>query len=122
MLLVRTVIATLIEKPVIATPKAVPLAGGCSKSSVTINNIEMPTASAYMIIDEKAEECGIKVTSEPDMRPTTLPPITLRGLAVIFRGMVKTIKAVAPIDAIMTAFCTVRSKRTTTTTKVAKKL
>jgi len=36
MLLVKTAITTLGEKPVMATPKAVPLAGGCSASKATI--------------------------------------------------------------------------------------
>jgi len=46
-LLETTAIITCNENPVIATPSAVPLAGGCSQSKATIRKIETPTASAY---------------------------------------------------------------------------
>ncbi len=45
MLLVITAMATDGEKPVMATPKAVPPAGGCSASKTTIKKTEIPTAS-----------------------------------------------------------------------------
>ena len=104
------------------TPKAVPLAGGCSKSKATIKQIEIPTASENTIMEDRVEECGIKAHSEPESRPTTWPPITLLGLAVIFRGMVKTIKAVAPIEAITTACSIFNNRSTMNTTIVARKL
>ena len=70
MLLVKTAIITLGEKPVRAIPKAVPLAGGCSTSMATINQIEIPTASDSMTMKARVEECGIKAHSEPETRPT----------------------------------------------------
>lgn len=38
------------ENPVIATPSAVPAAGGCSISITTIINMETPTASEQGIV------------------------------------------------------------------------
>jgi len=38
------------------------------------------------------------------IRPIVCPPITFLGLAVSILGIAKIIKAVAPIDAMMTAF------------------
>ena len=105
-----------------ATPRAVPPAGGCSASRATIRKMAIPTASAYTIIEGKIEVCGIKAHNEPDKRPIRWPPITLLGVAVMFLGMVKTIKAVAPIEAITTACSTFRSKSTIKTTTVARKL
>ncbi len=72
--LVKMAMATLRENPVIATPKAVPLAGGCSVSELTIKNIEIATASEYMIIEERSEGCGINADNEPERRPTRCPP------------------------------------------------
>ena len=105
-----------------AIPKAVPLAGGCSASKATIKKMEIPTASEYVMIEGKTEECGIKAHNEPERRPIRWLPITLLGAAVMFLGMVNTIKAVAPIDAITTACSAFRSERTINTTTVAKKL
>ena len=45
--LVITATATLKENPVMATPKAVDAAGGCSVSVITIVKVERPTASEY---------------------------------------------------------------------------
>lgn len=109
MVLVKIAIAILREKPVIATPKAVPLAGGCSVSVATIKNIEMATANEYTMIEERTEGCGMNAANEPERRPTRCPPITLLGSAVIFLGIANTIKAVEPIDAIMTTCSVVRS-------------
>jgi len=122
MLLVKTAIAALGEKPVIAIPRAVPLAGGCSASKATIKKMEIPTASEYTRIDEMTNECGIKAHNEPEKRPMRWPPITRRGAAVMFLGMVNTIKAVAPIEAIITVCSIFSRKSTTNTTTVAKKL
>ena len=122
MLLVKTAIITLGEKPVMAIPNAVPPAGGCSTSSATIKQIAMPTASENTRIEGNIDWCGIKAHSEPEIRPTIWPPITLLGLAVMFLGMVNTIKAVAPIDAMTTACSMDRSKSTINTTAAARKL
>ena len=46
MLPVITAINTPGEKPTMATPKAVPLAGGCSRSRATIKKADNPTAIA----------------------------------------------------------------------------
>ena len=69
MLLVITAIIALVEKPAMAIPRAVPLAGGCSKSKATIKKMEMPTANAQTAIKEKVVWCGISATSEPQTRP-----------------------------------------------------
>jgi len=122
MLLVRTASITLGEKPVMAIPRAVPLAGGCSTSSATISRMEIPTATEYTITAAKIEEWGMREHNEPEKRPTRCPPITRLGLAVIFLGMVKTIKAVAPIEAITTACSADSSRNTISTTTVARKL
>jgi len=120
--LVTTAIITPGEGPMIATPKAVPDAGGCSISAITITKIESPTASEYTITDCKKEGCGIKEHKEPDKRPTRCPPITLLGLAVMLLGIANTIKAVAPIDAIITACSILKSKSTTKVVRVASRL
>ncbi len=65
---------------------------------------------------------GIKENNEPEKRPMRWPPITLLGLAVIFLGIAKMIKAVEPIEAITTACSAFRSKSTIKTTTIAKKL
>ena len=105
-----------------ATPSAVPLAGGCSTSRDTIKRMEIPTASAYTVTEEMAAECGIRAQSEPVIKPTVCPPITRLGLAVMLLGMVKTMKAVAPIEAITTACSKDSSKRMMNITTVAKQL
>ena len=110
------------ENPFIATPKAVPAAGGCSVSITTIIKIEIPTASEYAEIEYKKEGCGSKVQREPERRPTMWPPMTFLGLAVTFFGIAKTMKAEAPIDAIMTACSMLKNRRTTSTARVARKL
>ena len=51
--LVITAIPTFHENPVIATPSAVPHAGGCSMSNTTIANIVDPTAKENTIIEIK---------------------------------------------------------------------
>lgn len=65
MLLVRTAITALVEKLLLAIPRAVPLAGGCSTSSATISKMEIPTASEYTIMVARKEGCGIRAHSEP---------------------------------------------------------
>jgi hypothetical protein len=73
-------------------------------------------------MEGRIEECGIKAHNEPEKRPMRWPPITLLGAAVTFLGMVKTIKAVAPIEAITTACYIFNNRSTINTTIVAKKL
>jgi hypothetical protein len=88
-----------------ATPRAVPAAGGCSVSITTIVNIVAPTASEYTRIEYIKVDCGNKENRNPKKRPTSCPPITFLACAVMLSGMANTIKAVAPIDAIITACC-----------------
>jgi len=111
---------TFISNPLSATPKAVPDAGGCSVSVIIIKNMESPTAREYMLIENKKEEWGIKEQIEPEKRPIKCPPITFLELAVIFFGIANTIKAVAPIDAIITACCILKNKRTMNSVRVAR--
>lgn len=122
MMLVITASTIPDDTPVMAIPNAVPLAGGCSASKATINKIEIPTAREYTRMEAKIVEWGIKDANEPETSPIMWPIITLLGLAVRFLGMANTMKAVAPIDAITTAFSMVRTDITTATTVVANKL
>lgn len=55
------------------------------------------------------------------IRPVVCPPITFLGLALSILGIAKIIKAVAPIDAMITAFLRLRASNTTKTTKVARR-
>ncbi len=105
-----------------AVPRAVPAAGGCSKSKVTIRKIEIPTANDRTRAVVNVEVCGIRAQTEPQSIPTMCPPITLRGRAVIFLGMVKTMNALAPIEAMTTAFCSESTISIIKTIMVAKKL
>ncbi len=114
--------AALMLKPVRANPSAVPAAGGCSASKITINRIDMPTAREYANAVRKMVGWGIKAHKEPEIRPIVCPPITFLACAVIIFGIAKTIKAVAPIDAIMTACLILKSNNTTKTTMVASRL
>ena len=120
--LVITATATRIDKPVSATPKAVPDAGGCPVSVATMAKVVRPTASEYTRIECKVESWGIKAHREPKSRPSKWPPITFRGLAVILWGMAKTIKVVAPIDAITTACSIFKNTSMMNTVRVASKL
>jgi hypothetical protein len=108
--------------PVITTPRAVPAAGGCSVSVTTIVRIEAPTAIEYIKSENIKAGCGNKENTNPKKRPTRWPPITFLAWAVMLSGIVNTIKAVAPIEAIMTAFCKLRKYRTINTDKVARRL
>ena len=65
-----TAINTSKDIPVIATPRAVPAAGGCSVSVTTIVNIVAPTASEYIIMEYIKAGCGIKENKNPYRRPT----------------------------------------------------
>ena len=56
-LLVKTAAITPGEKPVIVTPNAVPLAGGCSKSGVTIRQMDNPTDKEYVLIEANVDVC-----------------------------------------------------------------
>ena len=122
MTLVITAIDALKEKPVIATPKAVAAAGGCSVSIITIMKMESPTASEYAIIEQRKEGWGIKAQREPLKRPTKCPPIIFLELAVTFLGIANTINAVAPIAAITTACSIVKNKSTKNIVRAARKL
>lgn len=58
------------EIPVIATPRAVPAAGGCSISITTIVNMAAPTAKEYTTVEYIKAGCGIKENKNPQRRPT----------------------------------------------------
>ena len=120
--LVKTAIKTLNEKPPMATPNAVPLAGGCSKSTATIRKIDKPTIAEYIKMADIAHLWRINAPSVPQRYPTTWPPITLLGLAVPDVGMVKTMKAVEPMDAMITASSAERIQNTIKITRAAKRL
>ena len=113
--------ATLGWKPLIATPSAVPEAGGCSVFVMIIKNIESPTAMEY-IMTFMDGGCGISVLTDPHRRPIICPPITFLGLAVTLLGIAKTIKLVAPIDATITARSMLRNTSTIDIARVARKL
>ena len=68
-MLATIVAVTWSEKPLIATPRAVPAAGGCSVLVTTITNIENPTESEYTAIDCKNSWCGIRAHKDPTMIP-----------------------------------------------------
>ena len=112
MVLVKTARRTLGEKPVMATPRAVPAAGGCSTSKATIRKMEIPTTKAYTMTAGITVKWVMRVAKDPDKRPTMWLQITLLGLAVTFLGMVNMIKAVAPIEAITTTCSMFRSNST----------
>jgi len=120
--LVITAKATFRENPLTTTPKAVPAAGGCSVSVTTIIKIERPTAREYKVIENRNECEGIRENREPEMRPTICPPITFLGLAVMLFGIAKTMKDVAPIDAITTACSILKSRSTMNIVRVARRL
>jgi len=84
--------------------------------------IEMPTAKEYTIIEYINAGWGIRAHKDPEMRPTSCPPMTFLGLAVMLSGMAKMIKDVAPMDATTTAFCSLRKTRTKARVNVARKL
>jgi hypothetical protein len=81
-----------------------------------------PTASEKTRVEARSVGRGISAQTEPQKRPMRCPPITLLGAAAMLLGMVKTMKAVAPIEAMTTAFCALSRKRTAKTTAVAMKL
>jgi len=115
-------IATSHDIPVMAMPSAVPAAGGCSISTTTINNIESPTARAYTEIEDSQCTWGMRAQTEPKNRPIAWPPMTFLDFAVIEPGIVKTIKAVAPIDSVTTAFSRLKKRRIMKIVRVARKL
>ena len=84
-------------------PNAVPAAGGCSKSSMIINKIVIPTdkknqnaLDSTMSINENAPKHDLI------KNPRKWPPMIRFGSAAILFGIAKTISAVAPILAIIT--------------------
>ena len=119
---VITAIVTFHVNPVMATPKVAPEAGGCSISTTTMMNIEIPTAIAYTNADAREDVCGINEHIDPTMIPMTCPPIKFLGFAATLLGIAKTMKVDAPIEATMTAFSSVRKKRTMAIDTVASKL
>ena len=71
---------------------------------------------------EREEEWGIKWANIPHRRPIRCPPIILLGFAVLLRGIAKTIKVVAPMDAIITAGRSFRKRSSIKIVRVARKL
>ncbi len=61
---------TLKEKGFRATPRAVPQAGGCSKSNVTMKKIDKPTVNEYTIMGEIKKYLRITVANIPQRKPT----------------------------------------------------
>ena len=112
-------IATSLENPIIVTPNAVPDAGGCSVSIITMMKIEHPTASAYTIVDVNIELAGMRANIEPETRPTMCPPITFRDRAVICSGIANTTNVDAPMDATITILKDRKSKITMKIAQVA---
>ena len=62
-------IITFNEKPLITTPNAVPLAGGCSKSRATITKIDNPTVREYMTMGGIAIFIKISEPNTPQRKP-----------------------------------------------------
>ena len=84
-------------------PKAVPAAGGCSTSNTTINSIVIPTDKENQIaLKNTMFMNGKTAKQDPIKKPRKCPPMILFGSAEILFGIAKTMKAVAPILAIMT--------------------
>ena len=69
-MLMLTAMKTSKEMPVIAIPRAVPAAGGCSISITTMVNMVAPTANEYTIMEYIKADCGIKENKNPHKRPT----------------------------------------------------
>lgn len=111
--------ATSLENPIIVTPNAVPDAGGCSVSMMTIIKIDKPTASAYTIVDASMVLAGTRPNKEPAARPTRCPPMTFRDLAVICFGIANTTNVDAPMDATITMLNDRNSRITTNIAHVA---
>lgn len=120
--LVIIAIPTFHENPVIATPSAVPAAGGCSMSNTTIASIVVPTANENTIIERKWKGWGIIAQNEPNASPIQCPPIIARFLAETALGIVKTINIDAAIDATTTAFSKLSANKIIIVAIVAAKL
>ena len=120
--LVITAIPTFHENPVIATPRAVPAAGGCSMSNTTMANIVDTTARENTSIEIKLYGCGMSVHTEPKNKPIQCPPIIARFLAETALGMVNTIKIDAAIDATTTACSKLKINKISIVAIVAAKL
>jgi hypothetical protein len=71
MMLMLTAANTSKEIPVIATPRAVPAAGGCSMSMTTMMNMAAPTANEHTTVEYIKAGCGIKENKNPQRRPTS---------------------------------------------------
>ena len=86
-------------------PKAVPTAGGCSVSVIAIMKKLKPTANAYHNPEKNNQSEKGKIEKQiPTKKPIVCPPIILFGSDVTLLGIEKTIKAVAPILAIITSW------------------
>ena len=84
-------------------PNAVPAAGGCSKSSMIINKIVIPTDKEnHNALNNTMSINGNAAKHDPIKNPRKWPPMIRFGLAAILFGIAKTINAVAPMLAIIT--------------------
>jgi len=89
--------------PTSAIPKAVPAAGGCSKSNTTINSMVIPTeAENQTALKKRIPINGNTAKQDPTKKPTRCPPMMRFGSAATLLGIANTINAVAPILAITT--------------------
>ncbi len=80
-ILILTAINTSKEMPVMATPRAVPAAGGCSISTTTMTNMATPTASEYTIMEYIKAGCGIRENKKPQKEANQLTADYISGLS-----------------------------------------
>jgi hypothetical protein len=101
--LIRIAEADELLYPTSAIPKAVPAAGGCSKSNTTINSMVIPTeAENQTALKKSIPMKGNTAKQDPTKKPTRCPPIIRFGSAATLLGIANTINAVAPILAMTT--------------------
>tara|TARA_Y100000815_G_C12952305_1_gene353379 strand:+ start:170 stop:520 length:351 start_codon:yes stop_codon:yes gene_type:complete len=101
--LIRIAEADELLYPTSVIPKAVPAAGGCSKSNTTINSIVIPTeAENQTALKKRISIKGNTAKQDPTKKPTRCPPMIRFGSAATLLGIANTINAVAPILATTT--------------------
>jgi hypothetical protein len=101
--LIRIAEADELLYPTSAIPKAVPAAGGCSKSNTTINSMVIPTeAENQTALKKRISIKGNTAKQDPTKKPTKCPPMIRFGSAATLLGIANTINAVAPILAMTT--------------------
>ena len=96
--LIRIAEADELVYPTSAIPKAVPAAGGCSKSNTTINSMVIPTeAENQTALKKRIPINGNTAKQDPTKKPTRCPPMIRFGSAATLLDIANTINAVAPI-------------------------